>query len=726
MDLTPLLGPLNDAQREAVTAPVGPVLVLAGAGSGKTRVLTHRIAWVIQVEHASPHSVLAVTFTNKAAAEMRGRIEKLLGVPGSAMWIGTFHGIAHRLLRLHWREAGLAQNFQILDSEDQSRLIKKMMKAQELDENRWSPREVQQFINANKDEGLRPDKLKDNGDPTRRQFIKLYADYEETCRKSGVVDFAELLLRAYELWRDNPSLLQHYRSRFRHVLVDEFQDTNNIQYNWMKLVAGPDGAPFVVGDDDQSIYRWRGARVENLHQFSRDFPTAKLIRLEQNYRSTSSILDAANALISNNTGRLGKNLWTSGSKGEPIKLYAAFNERDEADFIVQRIRDWSNTGGARRDVAILYRSNAQSRVFEEAFISSRIPYRVYGGLRFFERAEIKDALAYLRITSSRLDDASFERVINLPTRGIGAKSVDIIREHAKGAGSSLWEAAAACLSDDSLGPKAATAVRGFMTLIERLAHEISTLVLHEQVDHVLQASGLIEHHKRDKSSGSGSGEGRVENLNELVSAARGFEPDGQQGEMPPLESFLAHAVLESGEGQADAWEDCVQMMSLHSAKGLEVPGGVPRRHGRRSLPAPAFAERHRRTRRRTSSLLRRHDSRDEAALSHVRRAAPFARYRQLRHAVALHQGSAGRAHRRSAPARAGSPACRFRRPLPVARRRACGSRRQTGCARKHSKFGEGVVLNVEGSGAHARVEVRFEAVGTKVLMAQYANLEPVR
>ncbi|HEV7716297.1 MAG TPA: UvrD-helicase domain-containing protein, partial [Steroidobacteraceae bacterium] len=475
MDLSPILNPLNDAQREAVTAPLGPVLVLAGAGSGKTRVLTHRIAWVIQAEGASPHGILAVTFTNKAAGEMRGRVESLLGLPGSALWIGTFHGIAHRLLRIHWREANLVQNFQILDSEDQSRLIKKMLKAQDLDDTRWVPREVQYFINNNKDEGLRPKQLKDNGDPTRRMFIKLYGDYEDLCQRSGVLDFAELLLRAYELWRDNPALLAHYQNRFRHVLVDEFQDTNAVQYDWMKLVAGANGFPFVVGDDDQSIYRWRGAKVENLHQFRRDFPTAKLCRLEQNYRSTGSILDAANALIANNAGRLGKNLWTSGAKGEPIRLYSAFNERDEADFVVQRIRDWSQHGGVRRDVAILYRSNAQSRVFEEAFISARIPYRVYGGLRFFERAEIKDALAYLRLISSRRDDASFERVVNLPTRGIGAKSLDIIREHAKGAGSSLWEAAATCIASDALGGKAAVAVHGFMGLIERMAKDIATL-----------------------------------------------------------------------------------------------------------------------------------------------------------------------------------------------------------------------------------------------------------
>jgi DNA helicase II / ATP-dependent DNA helicase PcrA len=725
MDLTPLLNPLNDAQREAVTAPVGPVLVLAGAGSGKTRVLTHRIAWVIQAEGASPHGILAVTFTNKAAGEMRGRVEHLLGLPGSAMWIGTFHGIAHRLLRLHWREAGLVQNFQILDSEDQSRLIKKMLKAQDLDESRWTPREVQSFINSNKDEGRRPKQLKDDGDPVRRQFIKLYADYEELCQRSGVVDFAELLLRAFELWRDNASLLAHYQHRFRHVLVDEFQDTNAIQYGWMKLVAGSQGAPFVVGDDDQSIYRWRGAKVENLQQFSRDFPTAKLIRLEQNYRSTASILDAANALISNNTGRLGKNLWTSGSKGEAIKLYAAFNERDEADFITQRIKDWSNTGGARRDVAVLYRSNAQSRVFEETFISARIPYRVYGGLRFFERAEIKDALAYLRLVSSRRDDASFERVINLPTRGIGAKSVDIIREHAKGAGSSLWEAAAAAISDDSLGPKAAAAVHGFMTLVDRLAREIASLALHEQVDHVLQASGLIEHHKRDKA-GSTSGEGRVENLNELVSAARGFEPEGVEGELPPLESFLAHAVLESGEGQAEAWEDCVQMMSLHSAKGLEFPvvflagmedGLFPHQ---RSLNDIDGLEEERRlcyvgmTRAMKQLYLtyaeqrRMHGIDSYGMPSRFIKEVPTELIEEVRPRVQVHR-----------PVVAAS---RFRAPVeePVAPGVRLGARV------RHGKFGEGVVLNVEGSGAHARVEVRFEQVGTKVLMAQYANLEPVR
>ena len=499
MDVSHLLDGLNDAQRQAVASPLGAALVLAGAGSGKTRVLVHRVAWLIQVEGASPHSILAVTFTNKAAAEMRSRIETLLGHPGGALWIGTFHGLAHRLLRLHWREAGLPQSFQILDSEDQARLLRKVLKALELDEARWVPREILWFINAQKDEGLRARHLKDDGDPTRRQLIKIYGAYEEACQRAGVVDFGELLLRAYELWRDNASLLQHYRTRFRHVLVDEFQDTNAIQYKWLTLLAGPAGMPFVVGDDDQSIYRWRGARVENLNQFRRDYPQAVLYKLEQNYRSSGTILKAANALIANNAGRLGKTLWTSGEDGERVKLYAAFNERDEADFVVNRIRDWVERGGARREVAVLYRSNAQSRVFEEAFLNARMPYRVYGGLRFFERAEIKDALAYLRLVASRADDTSFERVANLPTRGIGAKTLELLRDTARSHGTSLWMASGLCVQN-GLAQRAAQALQGFLLLIDALAEEIRGLELHEQVDHLIQRSGLIEHYKKEKGS----------------------------------------------------------------------------------------------------------------------------------------------------------------------------------------------------------------------------------
>jgi DNA helicase II / ATP-dependent DNA helicase PcrA len=729
MDLTPILSPLNDAQREAVVAPPGPMLVLAGAGSGKTRVLTHRIAWVVQSEGISPYSVLAVTFTNKAAGEMRGRIEQLLGTSGGTLWIGTFHGIAHRLLRLHWREAGLSQGFQILDSEDQLRLIRKILKAQNLDESRWIPREIQWFINSNKDEARRPRDLKDGNDPTRRQLIRLYAEYEEACARAGVVDFAELLLRSYELWREHPELLAHYRRRFRHVLVDEFQDTNSIQYEWLKLLVGSEVHLFVVGDDDQSIYRWRGARVENVREFQRDFPHARLYRLEQNYRSSGAILKGANALIAHNSGRLGKNLWTSGAQGDPIRLYAAFNERDEAEFVLRRIEDWVRHGGQRRDAAILYRSNAQSRVFEETFISARMPYRVYGGLRFFERAEVKDALAYLRLITNPRDDPSFERIVNLPARGIGAKSVDLIRERSRAARTSLWEAAVALTrppsgpatppdSIESLGPKAASAVQGFLGLIERLGTEIEGQALHEQVDHVLQASGLVEHHKREKAD---RGEARVENLMELVSAARGFAPASVE-EMPPLEAFLAHAALESGEGQAEAWEDCVQMMTLHSAKGLEFPlvflcgleeGLFP--HQRSIAELDALEEERRlcyvgmtramRQLHLTYAEQRRlHGADSFGQPSRFIKEVPEDLIEEVRPRVHVFR-----------PMSAG----RFRAEEPHAPGMSLGARV------RHGKFGEGVILNMEGNGPHARVQVSFEQQGTKWLMLQYANLEPV-
>jgi DNA helicase-2/ATP-dependent DNA helicase PcrA len=714
LDVSFILDKLNDAQRAAVTAPLGPTLVLAGAGSGKTRVLTHRVAWLIRVEDASPHSILAVTFTNKAAGEMRGRIETLLGIPGATLWIGTFHGLAHRLLRIHWREAGLPQTFQILDAEDQLRMVRKILKALDLDETRWVPREVAYFINTQKDEGLRPKHVKDNGDPTRREQVRIYQAYQDACERAGVVDFAELLLRAYELWRDHPPLLTHYRGRFRHVLVDEFQDTNLIQYAWLKLLTGHEGLPFVVGDDDQSIYRWRGARVENLQQFQRDFPATSLFRLEQNYRSTGTILAAANALIANNSSRLGKNLWTSGEQGEPVRLYAAFNERDEADFVLNRIREWVKRGGARREIAILYRSNAQSRVFEEAFLSAAIPYRVYGGLRFFERAEIKDALAYLRLTANRDDDASFERVVNLPARGIGAKSLESVREYAKANACSMWRAAGACLNE-ALGPKAGTAMHAFMRLIETLAEQVRSLELHDQVDHVIQASGLLEHHKKEKGD---RGEARVDNLLELVSAARGFTAESD-AELTPLNAFLAHAALEAGEGQAEAWEDCVQMMTLHSAKGLEFPivficgmedGLFPHQRSINEL----------------------------AGLEEERRLCYVGMTRAMRELILTYAEQ-----RRLHGIDAYGQVSRFVNELPnelieEVRPRIQISRpvrfqgidltadvpgMRLGQRVRHGKFGEGVVLNLEGQGAHARVQVNFEQQGTKWLMVGYANLE---
>ena len=732
MDVSPILSPLNDAQRAAVTAPLRATLVLAGAGSGKTRVLIHRIAWLIQAEGATPYGILAVTFTNKAAAEMRARVEALLGSSGGALWLGTFHGLAHRLLRLHWREAGLQQSFQILDSEDQLRLIKKVVKALELDEARFVPREVQYYINKHKDEGRRPQHLKDGGDPTERTLLRLYTEYEQVCARSGAVDFAELLLRAFELWRDNPELLRHYRARFRHVLVDEFQDTNSIQYQWVRLLVGTTGFPFVVGDDDQSIYRWRGAKVENLQKFRSDFPQAQLYKLEQNYRSSAAILEAANALIVHNSARLGKELWTSGARGEPVHVYCAYNERDEADFVLGRIQQWLAGGGLRRECAILYRSNAQSRVFEEALIQARLPYKVYGGLRFFERAEIKDALGYLRLIANRDDDASFERIVNLPVRGIGARTLDILRESAKGAGSSLWRAAGALLSDPQAGGRGATALGGFLALIERLARDLEGLPLYEQVDHVINNSGLIEHHRKDKAD---RGEARIENLGELVSAARGYEPEAE--DLPPLQSFLAHAVLESGETQGSEWEDCVQMMTLHTAKGLEFPvvflcgmedGLFPHQ---RSITDLASLEEERRlcyvgvTRAMRQLYLCYAEQRRLHGVDSYNLASRFIQeippelLDEVRPRIQLPRPDPGGPDTRGRPEGANRGRL-FHDPAEL----VPGGIR-LGARVRHGKFGEGVVLNLEGQGPHARVHVNFEQQGAKWLMISVARLETV-
>jgi DNA helicase-2/ATP-dependent DNA helicase PcrA len=722
MDVTPILESLNDAQRQAVTAPAEPTLVIAGAGSGKTRVLVHRAAWLIDVEGVSPQGLLAVTFTNKAAAEMRGRIESLLDMPVSHLWIGTFHGLAHRLLRRHWREAKLPQNFQIIDSDDQLRLIKRLLKNLEIDDSRWVPREIQWFINAQKDEGLRPQHLDDERDPNRRQMIALYAAYQEVCERGGLVDFAELLLRAHELWRDNPELLAHYQRRFRHLLVDEFQDTNAIQYAWLRLLAGDNEAiPFVVGDDDQSIYRWRGARVEHIHRFQRDFPNANVVKLEQNYRSTSTILNAANAVIANNAERMGKNLWTDGAEGEPIRLYAAYNERDEADFVIARLRDWIDQGNARADAAVLYRSNAQSRVLEEGLINAGIPYRVYGGLRFFERAEIKDALAYLRLISHREDDASFERIVNRPTRGIGARTVETMRAYARANSCTMWRAAGAVASDELAG-RAANAVLAFMNLIEHMARETTGLDLQDKVDHVIHASGLVEMFRNDKGE---RGETKLENLMELVSAAKSFEPD-PAGEISPLDEFLSHAALEAGEGQAEAWEDCVQLMTMHSAKGLEFPlvflsgmedGLFPHQ---RSIADPNGLEEERRlcyvgiTRAKQTLYVtyaeqrRLHGMDSFSQPSRFISEIPDEYVEEIRPRVQVSRPV--RSQRSGLGGSTGKPA-------------DSGMGVRLGQRVRHGKFGDGVILNYEGQGAHARVEVNFETAGTKWLVLSYANLD---
>lgn len=717
MDVTAIIDPLNDAQREAVTAVPTATLVLAGAGSGKTRVLVHRVAWLVQVEGVAPQHILAVTFTNKAATEMRDRIEALLSYPTQHLWIGTFHGLAHRLLRRHWREAGLSEGFQIMDADDQQRMIRRMLKSLGVDESEWAPKELQWFINAQKDDGLRPGDLNDEGNAGRRRMIDFYARYERLCEDAGVIDFGELLLRSLELLRDRPDVLSQYRQRFEHLLVDEFQDTNAIQYRWLKLLAGDTGIPFVVGDDDQSIYRWRGARVENLFRFERDFENVKLIRLEQNYRSTVTILQAANAVIENNSSRLGKKLWTDGETGESIKLYAAFNERDEADFVINRIQDHLRQGMRRDDMAILYRSNAQSRVFEEYLLAAGIPYRVYGGQRFFERTEVKNALAYLRLIANRADDPSFERVVNTPTRGIGARSMDAVRQRAREAGLSLWEAAVMVAADRELPARSGKALQNFLELIETLDRETHSLELHEQVKHVIEASGLIAHYLKDKTGGA---EARIENLEELVSAARD-DFGSEDSDLPPLLDFLSFAVLESGEAQAGAGEDSVQLMTLHSAKGLEFPvlflsgmedGLFPHQ---RSLNDVDGLEEERRlcyvglTRARVHLYLthaeqrRMHGVDNYTTPSRFLREIPPELVEELR------------------------PTMRVARPLyrrsPSETGRAAGSGVSLGQRVKHRKFGEGVVLNSEGSGSHARVQVNFERAGTKWLVVAYANLE---
>ena len=722
MDISDLLNDLNKAQRAAVSAPPGNLLVLAGAGSGKTRVLVHRIAWLVRVENISPYSVMAVTFTNKAAQEMRQRTETLLGIPAVGLWVGTFHGICHRLLRQHWSEAGLAQNFQILDAQDQQRLIKRVLKNLELDESRWPPKQAAWYINARKDEGLRPQHIPDPGDLITRQLIRIYTAYEESCQRLGVIDFAELLLRTLELLRDNEALQQHYHQRFRHLLVDEFQDTNTIQYALLRTLAGTHGQVFAVGDDDQSIYGWRGARVENIQFFSKDFTNTQCIRLEQNYRSTGNILRAANYLINNNQGRMGKELWTESGAGQMLELYAAYNEFDEARFAAEKIQQWVDQGERRSDVAVLYRSNAQSRVFEETFISLRIPYRVYGGLRFFERAEIKDALAYLRLCSYRDDDASLDRVINHPPRGIGERTLDIIRNVARDNSISLWSAAQQAVNTNLFSGRAANAVQAFIKLIETLSDQIQGLELVEQVDHIVQGSGLYDFHSAEKGE---KAQARKENLDELVSAARAFHNETEAGEeLTPLDAFLAHAVLESGEAQGESWEDCVQMMTLHSAKGLEFPlvflsgmeeGLFPHQM---SLEEPGRLEEERRlcyvgiTRARQQLLLtyaenRRIHGRDTFA--HPSRfigELPEDVLQEVRPRTMI-----------STPVYQPAPAKKFTDTGVDGI--------QVGQRVLHNKFGEGFVVNYEGHGSHARVQVNFEQSGSKWLVMAYANLEVI-
>jgi len=718
MDISHILDNLNEAQRQAVTAESGHLLVLAGAGSGKTSVLVKRIAWLIQAQGISPYSLFAVTFTNKAAGEMRARIENLLGFQATGMWIGTFHSIAHKLLRKHAKTAGLEDTFQIIDAEDQHRIIKRLLKGLNLDEKQWAPRAQQWFINHNKEEGLRPQHLSDDGDIIKKTQIKIYAAYEEVCQNANLVDFSELLLRAHELWLNNSEILEHYRQRFRYILIDEFQDTNNLQYAWISLLAGKNNHVTIVGDDDQSIYGWRGAQVENIHKFAKDFPDTQTIRLEQNYRSTGNILKAANHIIANNFGRMGKNLWTEDGEGEKISLYTAFNEIDEARFITAKIKQWINEGNLRSECAILYRSNAQSRVLEEALIQMGIPYRIYGGHKFFERQEIKDALSYLRLIFNRHDAAAFERVINTPTRGIGERTIAEIRDEAKIKSASLWTASLLLIENKSLSSRACSALMRFINLINQLDKDIEGLTLAEQVEHIVKHSGLLAMYQNARGE---KAQARVENLQELIVAAKQYTPE-EDSELPLLADFLTHAALEAGEGQEKEFADSVQLMTLHSAKGLEFPlvfiagleeGLFPHYL---SVHDPNQIEEERRlcyvgmTRAKQKLYL---------TFAETRRIyGQESRNQPSRFLTELPEDCVDEIRMRTKIIK---PAHKKASPFAI-KNTAHESGYQLGQGVTHAKFGEGTILNIEGRGEHTRVQVKFQDHGTKWLVAAYAKL----
>ncbi len=727
MDISLLVDQLNDGQRNAVAASSRHQLVLAGAGSGKTRVLVHRIAWLLNVENVSPFAVMAVTFTNKAAREMRTRLEDLLQMPGNGLWVGTFHGLAHRLLKQHWQEAGLPQHFQILDSDDQLRLIKRLMKENNIDDSRFPPKQFQWFINGQKDEGRRAAHVIPSADPFSRQLRDFYQIYENYCQQQGLVDFGEILLRAHELWLHNPDLLAHYQNRFRNILVDEFQDTNNIQYAWIRLLAGDKVSVMVVGDDDQSIYGWRGANIDNIRHFQNDFPNVEMIKLEQNYRSTATILEAANAVIANNQGRLGKELRTDGEDGEPILLYSAFNEQDEARYIADLVDEWARSGRARADMAILYRSNAQSRTLEEALLRAAIPYRIYGGQRFYERLEIKNALAYLRLILNRDDDAAIERVINVPARALGEKTVEALRAIARDEGCSLWQALTKALEHSSLPTRAAKSVQAFQDMVDELDVSATELPLHELVNHVIQTTGLIEHHQKEKGE---KGQARVDNLEELVNAARQFEPDylDQEEEVTPLADFLDSASLESGEGQADEYEDAVQLMTLHSAKGLEFPqvvlagleeGLFPHKM---SMDEADGLEEERRlayvgiTRAMEKLILtcaesrRLHGQENFSTPSRFIREIPAELVQEVRLRNSISRPLSARSSGGGSSFSSGSS---IAQEYPYA----------LGQRVSHAMFGEGTVLQFEGQGPGLRIQVNFDEQGSKWLVASFAKLE---
>ncbi len=665
---------------------------------------------------------MAVTFTNKAAAEMRGRIEELMHGTASGMWCGTFHGICHRILRAHYLDAKLLEDFQIIDSDDQQRLLKRLIKAHNLDDKQWPARQVAWWINNQKDEGLRPTHI-NAFDPVTQTYLKLYTAYQEACDRAGLVDFAEILLRALELLRGNQHIREHYQARFKHILVDEFQDTNAIQYAWLRMMAGAQSNVMIVGDDDQSIYGWRGARVENIEKFTREFPSVNTIRLEQNYRSTKTILEASNTLIANNSERMGKQLWTDGLVGEPISVYSAYNELDEARFVVSKIKGWQEQGGTLTDCAILYRNNAQSRVLEEALLQASLAYRIYGGMRFFERQEIKDALSYLRLINNRNDDTAFERVINTPPRGLGDKTLETIRFAARDRGCTLWDASVGLLNDQVLTGRAASALSRFVELINALEEEGIDMPLHVLTDHAVKTSGLLEMYQQEKGEKS---KARIENLEELVTATRQFEKPEEAQEMTMLTAFLTHAALEAGEGQADEHDDAVQLMTLHSAKGLEFPLVFMVGVEEGMFPSQMSAE-------------------EAGRLEEERRLCYVGMTRAMQklyitYAEMRRLYGQDKYHKPSRFIRELPEGCldEVRMKAQVSRPTSTGRFSQTvvkesfnetgfnlGSRVRHPKFGEGTIINFEGSGPQSRVQVAFNGEGIKWLVTAYARLEKV-
>ena len=722
MDVSYILDELNPIQREAVTDESHHSLILAGAGSGKTKVITHKVAWLSSVKGVNPLSLLTVTFTNKAAKEMRGRIENILEENLNQMWCGTFHGIFHRMLKIHWQEAKLVKDFSVIDSEDQIRVLKRVIQNMNLDLDTWQPRDTQWFINKQKDEGRRKAKLNNNATFVEEKMVDIMDEYQKTCDREGLVDFAEILIRSYELLDQNSELLKHYQARFQHILVDEFQDTNEIQYLLLKKLVGKDGRMTVVGDDDQSIYSWRGAKSTNIKRFTKDFNEVKTIKLEQNYRSSKNILACANSVIRNNPDRLGKELWSQKDEGEQVKVYRAFNERDEASFIVGIIKRWLEEGGSLSDTAIIYRSNAQSRILEDAILNSELPYRIYGGVRFYERMEIKNALAYAKLAINKNNDSQFERVINTPTRGIGVKTMDQIREHAKKGNLSLWQASEQIIANKET--KSAQNISNFFDVIEKLEGMNFNENLDTFFENVISLSGLKEFHGKEPGE---KGRSRVENLEELISATSEFFSLGEDknDERSLLEHFLDQASLDAGENQANENEDAIQMMTLHSSKGLEFP-----------LVFIAGCE--------EGLFPHRRSAEDPKQLAEERRLCYVGMTRAMERLYLTHAES-----RNIYGIDSFSPVSRFIKEIPEEliyeirvsteteikdkgfEPRIVGGtdhnegKFSLGDRVAHKNFGEGVILNYEGDGSNARVEVNFDNGGIKWLVLSFANLEKI-